>query len=185
MTPIGLALRAALDSLDDEGDNKEVTVIKTPKEIHMQPQQAQPKNVSKETFNYILAHPGCTPTQVADGLQREGHLHKTVTALIYQMTRQDMLRKDVNKKLYALLPAYIPIKTKQRTTKGIRSKKVNVQRVVELVPGTDAGLASLAPRTQQGVPQRLTAKHVLDNVALTEAKALYEELHAIFGRGTQ
>ena len=36
MTPIGLALRAALDSLDDEGDNKEVTVIKTPKEIHMQ-----------------------------------------------------------------------------------------------------------------------------------------------------
>lgn len=36
MTPIGLALRAALDSFDDEGDNKEVTVIKTIKEDPMQ-----------------------------------------------------------------------------------------------------------------------------------------------------
>jgi hypothetical protein len=46
----------------------------------------------------------------------------------------------------------------------------------------DAGLASLATRTQQAAPQKLTAKYILDNVSLAEAKALYDEMHAIFGR---
>jgi hypothetical protein len=184
MTPIGAALRAALDSFDDEGDNKEVTVIKTIKEDPMQ--TTKPRNISKETFDYIIANPGCTPSQVADALQKVGYLHKTVTALIYQMVRQDMLRKDVNKKVYALLPAYVPIKTIQRT-KPERRKKVNVERVGGMLE--DAGLASLATRTrtqhaapQQAAPQKLTAKYILDNVSLSEAKALYDEMHAIFGR---
>ena len=184
MTPIGLALRAALDSFDDEGDNKEVTVIKTIKEDPMQ--TTKPRNISKETFDYIIANPGCTPSQVANALQKVGYLHKTVTALIYQMVRQDMLRKDVNKKVYALLPAYVPIKTIQRT-KPERRKKVNVERVGGMLE--DAGLASLATRTrtqhaapQQAAPQKLTAKYILDNVSLSEAKALYDEMHAIFGR---
>ena len=184
MTPIGAALRAALDSFDDEGDNKEVTVIKTIKEDPMQ--TTKPRNISKETFDYVIANPGCTPSQVADALQKVGYLHKTVTALIYQMVRQDMLRKDVNKKVYALLPAYVPIKTIQRT-KPERRKKVNVERVGGMLE--DAGLASLATRTrtqhaapQQAAPQKLTAKYILDNVSLSEAKALYDEMHAIFGR---
>ena len=179
MTPIGLALRAALDSFDDEGDNKEVTVIKTIKEDPMQ--TTKPRNISKETFDYIIANPGCTPSQVANALQKVGYLHKTVTALIYQMVRQDMLRKDVNKKVYALLPAYVPIKTMQRT-KPERRKKVNVERVGGVIMNPDAGLASLATRTQQAAPQKLTAKYILDNVSLAEAKALYDEMHAIFGR---
>jgi hypothetical protein len=180
MTPIGLALRAALDSFDDEGDNKEVTVIKTIKEDPMQ--TTKPRNISKETFDYIIANPGCTPSQVANALQKVGYLHKTITALIYQMVRQDMLRKDVNKKVYALLPAYVPIKTMQRT-KPERRKKVNVERVVSrVIMDPDAGLASLATRTQQAAPQKLTAKYILDNVSLAEAKALYDEMHAIFGR---
>jgi hypothetical protein len=177
MTPIGLALRAALDSFDDEGDNKEVTVIKTIKEDPMQ--TTKPRNISKETFDYIIANPGRTPSQVANALQKVGYLHKTVTALIYQMVRQDMLRKDVNKKVYALLPAYVPIKTMQRT-KPERRKKVNVERVGGVIE--DAGLASLATRTQHAAPQKLTAKYILDNVSLSEAKALYDEMHAIFGR---
>jgi tRNA splicing ligase len=184
MTPIGLALRAALDSFDDEGDNKEVTVIKAIKEDPMQ--TTKPRNISKETFDYIIANPGCTPSQVANALQKVGYLHKTVTALIYQMVRQDMLRKDVNKKVYALLPTYVPIKTIQRT-KPERRKKVNVERVGGMLE--DAGLASLATRTrtqhaapQQAAPQKLTAKYILDNVSLSEAKALYDEMHAIFGR---
>ena len=179
MTPIGLALRAALDSFDDEGDNKEVTVIKTIKEDPMQ--TTKPRNISKETFDYIIANPGCTPSQVANALQKVGYLHKTVTALIYQMVRQDMLRKDVNKKVYALLPAYVPIKTMQRT-KPERRKKVNVERVGGGIMDPDAGLASLATRTQHAAPQKLTAKYILDNVSLSEAKALYDEMHAIFGR---
>ena len=184
MTPIGAALRAALDSFDDEGDNKEVTVIKTIKEDPMQ--TTKPRNISKETFDYIIANPGCTPSQVADALQKVGYLHKTVTALIYQMVRQDMLRKDLNKKVYALLPAYVPIKTMQRT-KPERRKKVNVERVGGVIMDPDAGLASLATRTQHAAPQhaapqKLTAKYILDNVSLSEAKALYDEMHAIFGR---
>ena len=142
-------------------------------------QTTKPRNISKETFDYIIANPGCTPSQVADALQKVGHLHKTVTALIYQMVRQDMLRKDVNKKVYALLPAYVPIKTIQRT-KPERRKKVNVERVGGMIE--DAGLASLATRTQLAAPQKLTAKYILDNVSLSEAKALYDEMHAIFGR---
>ena len=149
-------------------------------------QTTKPRNISKETFDYIIANPGCTPSQVADALQKVGYLHKTVTALIYQMVRQDMLRKDVNKKVYALLPAYVPIKTIQRT-KPERRKKVNVERVVGMLE--DAGLASLATRTrtqhaapQQAAPLKLTAKYILDNVSLSEAKALYDEMHAIFGR---
>ena len=147
-------------------------------------QTTKPRNISKETFDYIIANPGCTPSQVANALQKVGYLHKTVTALIYQMVRQDMLRKDVNKKVYALLPAYVPIKTIQRT-KPERRKKVNVERVGGMIE--DAGLASLATRTQhaapqQAAPQKLTAKYVLDNVSLSEAKALYDEMHAIFGR---
>ena len=150
-------------------------------------QTTKPRNISKETFDYIIANPGCTPSQVADALQKVGYLHKTVTALIYQMVRQDMLRKDVNKKVYALLPAYVPIKTMQRT-KPERRKKVNVERIVgRVIMDPDAGLASLATRTQhaapqQAAPQKLTAKYILDNVSLSEAKALYDEMHAIFGR---
>ena len=149
-------------------------------------QTTKPRNISKETFDYVIANPGCTPSQVANALQKVGYLHKTVTALIYQMVRQDMLRKDVNKKVYALLPAYVPIKTIQRT-KPERRKKVNVERVGGMLE--DAGLASLATRTrtqhaapQQAAPQKLTAKYILDNVSLSEAKALYDEMHAIFGR---
>ena len=86
--------------------------------------------------------------------------------------------------MYALLPAYVPIKTIQRT-KPERRKKVNVERVGGMIE--DAGLASLATRTQHAAPQhaapqKLTAKYILDNVSLAEAKALYDEMHAIFGR---
>ena len=85
------------------------------------------------------------------------------------------MRRDANKGFVALAREYSPIK-------ATKKKKV-------VVKPSSAGIAALQVHTTKPVldevkavaTTRLTAKYIVDNIGIGEAKALYLELKQIFG----
>ena len=92
------------------------------------------------------------------------------------------MRRDANNGFVALAREYSPIKaSKKKKVTGVTSKAV--------VKQPSAGIAALQVHTTKPVldevkavaTTRLTAKYIVDNIGIGEAKALYLELKQIFG----
>lgn len=171
MSILGDKLRVALNQIqvDDEGVPTEITTVTT------QEKQMQKLSASEAAFDYVMQTPGCTATQAGRVLARDGYNESTISALIYQMVKQGMIRKDEKtKRVYAAQSAYTPIKTNQRTTKRKYTRKEK------------AGLAAL-PRAMPTVekptpyPTMLTADYIMKNISLAEARELFDQLNGFFG----
>ena len=89
------------------------------------------------------------------------------------------MRRDANNGFVALAREYSPIKaSKKKKVTGVTSKAVVKQPL--------AGIAALQVKPILAEPNvvattRLTAKYIVDNIGIGEAKALYLELKQIFG----
>lgn len=171
MSILGDKLRDAFNQMqvDDEGVPTEITTVTT------QEKQMQKLSASEAAFDYVTKTPGCTAMQAGRVLARDGYNEATISALIYQMVKQNMIRREGDtKRLYAAQSSYTPIKTHQRTTKRKYTRK------------DKAGLAAL-PRTIPTVqktpahPTMLTADYVMQNISLAEAKELFDQLNGFFG----
>ena len=105
-------------------------------------------NVTRETFNFIRDHKGCSRAQVIDSLHARGFNANSVGSLIAQLALSNQISRE-NDKLVALIPEYRPIKTRSRKKAQEVKKKVVtvVRRTVKenspIVPSS-AGLAALA-----------------------------------------
>lgn len=82
-------------------------------------------NVTRETFNHVRDNPGISRADATNQLVAKGFSAKTVSALISQMVQQDLIKKDANNCLCALVPEYIPLKT---------YNTVVTQKLAELMP---------------------------------------------------
>jgi hypothetical protein len=74
-----------------------------------QPEPTQPTPKAKLVFEYILANPGKTISEVSVALVDQGVGASTTLAYIYQLVRTKTVRRDNDKTLYALQPTYTPI----------------------------------------------------------------------------
>ena len=120
-------------------------------------------NVTRITFDHVKNNPGCTATEAANALGKQGYKPSSVTSLMAQMTKQGLLRKN-GFKYYAVQDEYVPLKG------NYKSKKAKPKEV-------SGGIAALP----QATPVKPTAKSLLDTLTVKEARELYMELKEYFG----
>jgi hypothetical protein len=98
-------------------------------------------NVSRETFNFIKTNPNKTTAEVANALEKRGFKESSVTSICAQMSKQGMVTKDMyTKRLVALVPEYVPLKT----ASAFKSGKPTLKAVKQAPQ--NAGIASIAPQ---------------------------------------
>mgnify|MGYP006279666017 CR=1 FL=1 len=133
---------------------------------------APSNNVCRVTFDYMKTHPGLTASQVSTELEKLGYKRSSVTAVMAQIARQGLARKD-GFKYYITADQYQPLKTwkKTKVEKPVEQEVVK-QEVVRAVPVAHVAADLLSPESVVEKVKRLS---------MQEAHALYVELHTYFG----
>ena len=132
-------------------------------------------NVSRKTFEFVVANPGVKPHEITAWAKKNGFNPDSAYAIASNSVRMGTMRRDANNGFVALAREYSPIKATKK------------KKVVAKQPS--AGIAALQAHTTKPVldevkavaTTRLTAKYIVDNIGIGEAKALYLELKQIFG----
>lgn len=144
-------------------------------------------NVTRATFNYIHAHPQTTSQAAVRDLEKQGYKASSVTALFAQMTRSNLIVRDVNGGYRALVDEYIPMKN---TQKRVAPKKLikahsKVKPAKATTPQSE-GIAALQPeatskRAITTIIRSRTPEDILNDMNVRQAKELYEYLKQLFG----
>lgn len=131
-------------------------------------------NVTRETFNFIKAHYGCTSSQVKDAMVARGFKKNSVHSLITQLVNSKQVLRDKESRLAAIVTEYIPMKSYSKTkAKQIKKKEKAPEFVIHepTPPKVEVKVDTTEP---------LTAQYVIDNIRVGEAKKLHQELIRIF-----
>jgi len=127
-------------------------------------------NVSRKSYEFVVANPGVKPRDITAWAKKNGFNPDSAYAIASNSVRMGTMRRDANGGFVALAREYSPIKAKSKKTGVIPS----------------APKAPQAPKPVLDEPKavattKLTAKYIVDNIGIGEAKALYLELKQIFG----
>lgn len=136
-------------------------------------------NVTRVTFDYVKRNPGQSRRAVVLELERLGYKVSSTTSLLSQMVRQGMLN-TVNGGLFVSQPEYTPLRqsllrnsrTRKKAVKAPAAPRPRVPEGRKAAPGTGAS---------QKYPASWSANQVLEGLSVLQARALYDELHRIFG----
>ncbi len=126
-------------------------------------------NVTRTTFNYIKLNPGITGGEVSRALVAQGFKQGSTSSVMTQLLAHGQIRRDAERKLYALVDEYVPIKNSAKR-KAAKSAKV---KAVKAVKAPKPAAPEIKPATDVGV--------MLSTMSITQARALYDELKKIFG----
>jgi len=120
-------------------------------------------------------------------LAKKGFKQTTVQALLYQMVRFGQMVKAKDGCLVTVGSAYTPIKMK-RKGKEIKPDAKVVQALIAEVDKPSVGIAALnteptpAPRKNSIIVSHTwTPYKAIENLTVYQARALYDELHKMFG----
>jgi len=178
MPDIKTALSQALKEWEPEQESntkdKQMQTTTKPKEVGFKIQN----NVSRKSYEYVVANPGVKPSEITAWAKKNGFNPDSAYAIASNSVRMGTMRRDANGGFVALAREYTPIKNTK--------KKKNVTGVIPKAVATpsSAGIAALQVHTTKEVevaPPKLTAKYIVDNIGIGEAKTLYLELKQIFG----
>ena len=141
----------------------------------------KPRNgVSMAVFDYVLNHPNCTRTQLRDGIVNAGYKESSVSSLLTQNIRAGYFQ-EIEGKLTTTMTEYKPvsykIKLKGASKKVYRKSKPRTQPSVEAVMPEVKPVAPSAP----AVAVHNDVDYILSTLPIKQARALYDELHKIFG----
>ena len=109
-------------------------------------------NISRNLFNLVRDNPGIQFFDIKKKLKE--HNPNSLGSLLTQMVNQGMVKREgdhMRYHYYAIIPEYVPIKTRSRKTQKVQEAKKKVVNIVRrtvkennpIVPST-AGLAALA-----------------------------------------
>jgi hypothetical protein len=188
MPDLQSALKNAIETWEPTPTNKPVQSVQQPEEQPM-PKVTFPirNNVTRATFNYIHAHPQTTSQAAVRDLEKQGYKASSVTALFAQMTRSNLIVRDVNGGYRALVDEYIPMKN---TQKRVAPKKLikahsKVKPAKATAPQSE-GIAALQPeatskRAITTIIRSRTPEDILNDMNVRQAKELYDYLKQLFG----
>jgi len=137
-------------------------------------------NVSRKTFEFVVANPGVQAHEVTAWAKKNGFNPDSSYAIAANSVRMGTMKRDANNGFVAVAREYAPIKAKSK-------KAVVIPKA--LAKPASAGIAALQAHTTKPVldeikavaTTKLTAKYIVDNIGIGEAKTLYLELKQIFG----
>ena len=110
-------------------------------------------NVTRETFNFVVANPGCKSAEVESYVSKNGMNASSASAILTACVKQGMIKRQ-DGRYYAQQSEYTPLKYKNKNTKP-------KPPVVKTAP-------------------KLSAEYIVTNIGIAEAKVLYRELKEIF-----
>ena len=171
MPDLKTALETALKEWDDDSNQ--------PKETPMKPQIFKPtNNVTRETFNYVKQHKGCTKVEVRNALMARGFKDNSITSLLAQMIRSNFILVDSSDGLHTVVEDYMPLKFKKAKTKEAVKPSVKAVKVKEKVwqPPELLPVPDIKPMHSKA----WTAQEIMKTLNVVEAKALYKELTKVF-----
>ena len=135
-------------------------------------------NVSRETFDFVLKHPGTTRARAIDAMIARGFKKGSVSSLIGQYIRCAFFSQTEDGKLYCLLKEY---KSLPSTKAQMAMARMEVKPVKAKAVEKSAGIAALKVDTKVEVKKAADPKSLLDTLSVVQARALYDELKKIFG----
>jgi hypothetical protein len=138
----------------------------------------RPPSISEHVFNYIKAHPYVTKKQAVEELAKEGCPATTAYSMISHMVRQRLVSIDHLGKLTAIVKKFEPLlrPDKQKLPRETpKSGDIVMKYHVETKDIPHVPVAVNLP----DVAYNITS--LLDNISVNEARALYLELHSMFG----
>jgi len=135
-------------------------------------------NVSRKSYEFVVSNPGVKPKDITEWAKKNGFNPDSAYAIAAHSVRMGTMKRDANGGFIALLREYTPIKNTK--------KKKNVTGVIPSAPKATQPTKPAKP-TQPVLAEpkavatlKLTAKYVVYNIGIGEAKALYTELKQLF-----
>lgn len=134
-------------------------------------------NVCRTTFDYVRDNPGKTRVEIAKALELQGFKAKSVSSLLGQMLRQELMREK-GKLLYTNYDEYTPIKSskvmKARAEAPVQRKQITIvnTRTGEVFNPAPAPVA-------KPVEKEWEPSDVIDKLSVRQALALFKELRNI------
>jgi hypothetical protein len=188
MPDIQTALSRALTEWSkDEPDQQ----VQQPQEkaAMQKPHFAVTNNVTRATFDFVLAHPGVSYKEALIALQAQGYKESSITALFSQMRRAGLIVRDANDKYTAVGTEYVPMKaaakSNHKPVKHLSNKapaKPKAWAPPALVPMPPAPPApSLRPFPPPATVTTNDVDYLLNTLPIKQARDLYDALHKIFG----
>lgn len=159
--PVNNVLNQTIKAWDDEGES-------APKGTFMPAKKSLPirNNVMRETFNYILNHPGLTAKIISHHMENMGFKPSSVTSVVSQLKRTGQVVKQGDEYV-AVASAYIPMGA---------ARKANNKGIKDIPRQGLKDLSQEPPKTKQQDPLEIV-KHM--NVY--QARELYDHLRCMFG----
>jgi hypothetical protein len=181
------ALTQIIDAWEDDEPLPQLQPQPQEKQAMKNPPLNITTNVSRATFYFIRANPGLTKEEICKRLVDEGYKASSVTSLISQLRRTSQIEPR-DDKYYALMNDYVPIN--QVATRAMRKHKQ--QKAAAKSAPKSEGIAALHPvATPAPTPAPAPAyapvvipneiEHILNTLPIKQARALYDELHKVFG----
>lgn len=197
MPDIKTALQTALEKVkdvapkelpadwDDEGGAAKIEEVSTTnqKEQTMKHLFKPTNNVTRETFNYVRDNPGTTRQKAHDALVARGFNSKSVSSLFAQMSNQRLIFVDASGGLYAAVKQYSPIKSYKALAriKAAEAQQPRAAIKAKAKVQDSVALVSPTPAPAPAPASTWSANHVLNNLSVLQARAVYDELKKIFG----
>jgi hypothetical protein len=146
------------------------------------PKKKEPQ--AKRIFDYITSNPGNTHMGYAKALVKHGIKSNSTSSLISQMIRNNIVNRDIEGKITPATTTYRSIKKLPaiQKHKPKRNLTLIVKKVAPDVGKQSEGIAAIATATTTS-PRMVTtwdAKVMIDNLSVSQARALYDELTKIF-----
>ena len=142
-------------------------------------------NVSRTTFEYVRDNPNKHHRNIILDLAAKGFKESSVSALLSQFRRCGTIARSADGRYTATTDQYVaptPSKLRQAVAKPAPKPRSTMPlpppTLPERKPHPAAGLAALKPQ-----PAVITneVEHILNTLPIKQARALYDELHKIFG----
>jgi predicted SPOUT superfamily RNA methylase MTH1 len=169
MPDLASALRKALDDWEPPTTNPAPTPEPKPSKVHF----AVTNNVTRVTFDYVRSNPGKTRVEVARELANQGFNSKSVSSLLGQMIKQEMLRENGGL-LYAKSAAYTPLKSAKSWQAAAEKPRKKVIIVRKPAPAPEP-----APEPVVQAKKEWSPNDVIDTLTVHQAIALFKELRNI------
>ena len=166
---LGEALKGALAkqwASDDEAHGKMEQAQRTGPRLF-----APTNNITRATFDLISRHPAAR-VEILNRLKADGYKPNSVSSLITQMLRQGMVVMGSDGKLRTTIPKYVPLKPwKHKPVVQTKPKIVLKKKEAKGEPQQPVSISSPV----------WSVDDVLTQLNIRQARAVYDELHKIFG----
>jgi hypothetical protein len=143
-------------------------------------------NTTRATFELVRDNPYKTKREYIKLLEQKGFKASSTASLISQMTRQGLLSVDDMGLMHSNQTEYSPLKTAKTYAKQAKKPKTSKLRTSR-EPSKEALAAAAEAMGSIGInglierPYRTKLETILDDISLSDAHALYRELHRYFG----